>query len=164
MTGSFPPQRGILSARAGRMCGLPLAECAQRSFAAKSIKNRPLAALPSLGVHKGRRRSGALPPTRFCDFSVLRSFAARAAKPKLPYAYSAFPAVCCYLLFILFPRVRHHTWPSARASASKFSRFSSMTSGRFMTRAFMLMTYSPKKPRNTSCTPPIKKTAIIIGA
>ena len=58
----------------------------------KIQQNRPLAALPPLGAHKGRRRSGALPPTCFCDFSVLRSFAACAAKPNLPYAYSAFPA------------------------------------------------------------------------
>ena len=65
------------------------AECAQGSFAAKSTKNRPSAALPSLGVHKGRRRSGALPATCFCNFPVLRSFAARTAKPKLPCACSA---------------------------------------------------------------------------
>ena len=46
----------------------PFAECTQGSFAAKSTKNRPPAVLPSLGVHKGRRRSGALPSACFCDF------------------------------------------------------------------------------------------------
>lgn len=63
----------------------------------------------------------------------------------------------------LFLSPVHHL-PDAVVSFSKFSRVSSMTSGRFMIRVFMLITYSPKKPKNTSCTPPMKKTAIIIGA
>ena len=50
--------------------GVPFAECAQGNFAAKSGKNRLLAALPPLGVQKGRRRSGALPSACFCDFAA----------------------------------------------------------------------------------------------
>ena len=48
--------------------------------------------------------------------------------------------------------------------SSKLMRSSSTTRGRFITRVLMDMTYSPRKPRNSSCTPPMKKTAIIIGA
>ena len=33
-----------------------------------------------------------------------------------------------------------------------------------MMRVFIAMTYSPKKPRNASWMPPIKKMAIIVGA
>ena len=47
---------------------------------------------------------------------------------------------------------------------SKLIRFSSTTSGRFISRVFIAMMYSPKKPRKQSCTPPIKNTAIIVGA
>ena len=61
---------------------LPLAECAQGSFAAKSIKIRPLAALPSLGVHKGRRHSGALPPACFYDFFGASQFCCLRGKTK----------------------------------------------------------------------------------
>ena len=50
--------------------GAPFAECAQGNFAAKSGKNGLLAALPPLGVQKGRRRSGALPSACFCDFAA----------------------------------------------------------------------------------------------
>src|SRR5699024_2967394 len=67
-----------------------LAECTQGTFAAKSNKNGPPAVLPSLGVHKGRRRSGALPSAcflRFCCFAVLPP---GAAKPKLSCVSSAF--------------------------------------------------------------------------
>ena len=51
-----------------------------------------------------------------------------------------------------------------RYSVGKLIRFSSTTSGRFMMRVFIAMIYSPRKPRKASCTPPMKNTAIMVGA
>ncbi|HJC09158.1 MAG TPA: hypothetical protein H9706_09275 [Candidatus Gemmiger stercorigallinarum] len=77
--------------------GAPFAECAQGNFAAKSGKNRLLAALPPLGVQKGRRRSGALPSACFCDFAAWCSASAGRAALFVPDGALHFGRFAVYL-------------------------------------------------------------------